>query len=167
MKSQLEGRSLLPLLQAKAGENIAWPDRTLFTHVGRWGNMLKGVDPEVGKFAQTSVRTARWHLVSGSPIPQSGQKAGGKKAKNVKAAAPAPQSPAEIKHAPANWQLFDLSVDYGETTDVAAQHPEVVADLIARHDVWWKECRPLMVNENVAGPAENPFKVMYREQMGR
>jgi hypothetical protein len=24
-----------------------------------------------------------------------------------------------------------------------------------------------MVNENVAGPAENPFKVMYRQQMGR
>jgi len=113
------------------------------------------------------VRTARWHLVSASPIPQSGQKAGGKKAKNVKAAAPAPQSPAEIKQAPANWQLFDLSVDYGEITDVAAQHPEVVADLIARHDAWWKECRPLMVNENVAGPAENPFKVMYRQQMGK
>ena len=62
---------------------------------------------------------------------------------------------------------LDLSVDYGETTDVAAQHPEVVKDLIARHDAWWKECRPLMVNENVAGPAENPFKVMYREQTGK
>ena len=167
MKSQLEGRSLLPLLTAKPGQDVAWADRTLITHVGRWGNMVKGVDPEVGKFSQTSVRTARWHLVSASPIPQSGQKAGGKKAKNVKAAAPAPQSPAEIKQAPANWQLFDLSVDYGEITDVAAQHPEVVADLIARHDAWWKECRPLMVNENVAGPAENPFKVMYRQQMGR
>ena len=44
---------------------------------------------------------------------------------------------------------------------------EVVADLIAKHDAWWKECRPLMVNENVAGPAENPFKVMYREQTGK
>ena len=167
MKSQMEGRSLVPLLTAKVGQDVAWADRTLITHVGRWGNMVKGIDPEVGKYAQTSVRTARWHLVSASPIPQSGQKAGGKKAKNVKAAAPAPQSPAEIKQAPANWQLFDLSVDYGETTDVAAQHPEVVADLIARHDAWWKECRPLMVNENVAGPAENPFKVMYREQTGK
>ena len=55
----------------------------------------------------------------------------------------------------------------GETTDVAAQHPTVVADLIAKHDAWWKECRPLMVNENAVGPAENPFKVMYREQMGK
>ena len=84
--------------------------------------------------------------------------------------APAKKAPAtttEIKPAPANWQLFDLSVDYGETTDVAARHPEVVKDLIARHDAWWKECRPLMVNEDVVGPAENPFKVMYRQQMGR
>jgi hypothetical protein len=24
-----------------------------------------------------------------------------------------------------------------------------------------------MVNENVQGPAENPFKVMYREQTGK
>jgi len=39
--------------------------------------------------------------------------------------------------------------------------------LIARHEAWWKECRPLMVNENVAGPAENPFKVMYRQQVGK
>jgi arylsulfatase len=167
MKSQIEGRSLVPLLTAKVGQDIAWPDRTLFTHVGRWGNMVKGVDPEVGKYAQTSVRTARWHLVSAAPIPQPGQKAGGKKGKNPKSVAPVPQSPADIKPAQANWQLFDLSVDYGETTDVAGQHPEVVADLIAKHDTWWKECRPLMVNENVAGPAENPFKVLYREQQGK
>jgi arylsulfatase len=161
MKAQLEGRSLVPLLTAKVGENIAWPDRTLFTHVGRWGNMVKGVDPEVGKYAQTSVRTARWHLVSAGNAAGPGAKGKGKAAKK------APQKPADFTQAPANWQLFDLSADYGETTDVAAHHPEVVKDLIARHDAWWKECRPLMVNENVAGPAENPFKVMYREQMGK
>ena len=161
MTAQLEGRSLLPLLQAKVGADIAWPDRTLVTHVGRWGNMVKNVDPEVGRYAGTSVRTTRWHLVStGAPV------AGAAKGKG-KAAKKAPQSPADFKQSPANWQLFDLSADYGETTDVAAQHPEVVNDLIARHDAWWKECRPLMVNENVAGPAENPFKVLYREQTGK
>ena len=159
MKAQLEGRSLMPLLTAKVGENIAWADRTLVTHVGRWGNMVKGVDPEVGKYAQTSVRTARWHLVSAGPAAAA--KGKGKATKK----APAPAT--EIKPAPANWQLFDLSSDYGETTDVATQHPEVVTDLIARHEAWWKECRPLMVNENVEGPAENPFKVLYRQQMGK
>jgi arylsulfatase len=154
MKAQIEGRSLLPLLTAQVGQDIAWPDRTLFTHVGRWN----GSDPEVGRYVQTSVRTARWHLVS----PGSGANAGKGKAKAApkgEAAGAAPVRP--------NWQLFDLGVDYGETTDVAAQHPEVVGELVAKHDAWWKECRPLMVNEGVKGPAENPFKVMYREQMGK
>ncbi|MFM8550495.1 MAG: arylsulfatase [Verrucomicrobiota bacterium] len=159
MKSQLEGRSLLPLLTAKPGQDIAWPDRTLFTHVGRWGNMLKGVDPEVGKYAQTSVRTIRWHLVSAVNAGNAAKGKGKAAKKSAPEGAPAVAMP--------NWQLFDLSVDYGETTDVAAQHPEVVADLIARHDAWWKECRPLMVNENVAGPAENPFKVLYQAQVGK
>jgi arylsulfatase len=159
MKSQLEGRSLMPLLTAKPGQDIAWADRTLITHVGRWGNMAKGVDPEVGRYAQTSVRTARWHLVSAANV---GNAAKGK-GKTAKKAAPE----GALVAARPNWQLFDLSADYGETTDVAAQHPEVVADLIAKHDAWWKECRPLMVNENVAGPAENPFKVLYRAQVGK
>jgi arylsulfatase A-like enzyme len=154
MKAQIEGRSLLPLLTAKAGQDIAWPDRTLFTHVGRWN----GSDPEVGRYVQTSVRTARWHLVSAGNGANAG-KGKAKAATKGEAAGAAPVRP--------NWQLFDLGVDYGETTDVAAQHPEVVRELIAKHDAWWKECRPLMVNEGVKGPDENPFKVMYREQMGK
>ena len=154
MKAQIEGRSLLPLLTAKVGQDVAWPDRTLFTHVGRWN----GSDPEVGRYVQTSVRTARWHLVSAGNGANAG-KGKAKAATKAEAAGAAPVRP--------NWQLFDLGVDYGETTDVAAQHPEVVRELIAKHDAWWKECRPLMVNEGVKGPAENPFKVMYREQMGK
>ncbi len=154
MKAQIEGRSLLPLLTAKAGQDVAWPDRTLFTHVGRWN----GSDPEVGRYVQTSVRTARWHLVSAGNGANAG-KGKAKAATKGEAAGAAPVRP--------NWQLFDLGVDYGETTDVAAQHPEVVRELIAKHDAWWKECRPLMVNEGVKGPDENPFKVMYREQMGK
>ncbi len=154
MKAQIEGRSLLPLLTAKVGQDVAWPDRTLFTHVGRWN----GSDPEVGRYVQTSVRTARWHLVSAGNGANAG-KGKAKAATKGEAAGAAPVRP--------NWQLFDLGVDYGETTDVAAQHPEVVRELIAKHDAWWKECRPLMVNEGVKGPDENPFKVMYREQMGK
>jgi arylsulfatase A-like enzyme len=154
MKAQIEGRSLVPLLTAKVGQDIAWPDRTLFTHVGRWN----GSDPEVGRYVQTSVRTARWHLVSAGNGANAG-KGKAKAAPKGEAAGAAPVRP--------NWQLFDLGADYGETTDVAAQHPEVVRELVAKHDAWWKECRPLMVNEGVKGPAENPFKVMYREQMGK
>lgn len=55
--AQVEGRSLLPLLE-KA--DATWADRTLFTHVGRWAPRTS---PETGKYMNCSVRTARWHLV--------------------------------------------------------------------------------------------------------
>lgn len=55
---QVEGRSLVPLLQNPKAD---WDDRTLFTHVGRWP---KGAKPDDYKYAGCSVRTKRWHLVS-------------------------------------------------------------------------------------------------------
>lgn len=58
VKKQVEGRSLMPLLQNPKAE---WADRTLFTHVGRWP---KGAKVNDYKYAGCSVRTTRWHLVS-------------------------------------------------------------------------------------------------------
>ncbi|CAN5587545.1 arylsulfatase [soil metagenome] len=58
VKTQVEGRSLLPLLKDPSS---AWPDRTLFTHVGRWP---KGTNPALSKYRECSVRTPRWQLVS-------------------------------------------------------------------------------------------------------
>lgn len=60
VREQVEGRSLAPLLLDPQAE---WPDRTLFTHVGRWPKAAK-VDDH--KRDGCSVRTARWHLVSTS-----------------------------------------------------------------------------------------------------
>ena len=62
VQSQVEGRSLVPLLQ---DPHAPWPDRTLFTHLGRWP---KGDDPHKSKFSQCSVRTPRWHLVSDAKL---------------------------------------------------------------------------------------------------
>ena len=58
VQSQWEGRSLVPLL---ANPAAPWPDRTLFTHLGRWP---KNSDPSEAKYRICAVRTARWHLVS-------------------------------------------------------------------------------------------------------
>ena len=60
VKSQVEGRSLVPLLR---NPGAPWPDRTLFTHVGRWP---RGTPPADFKYAACSVRTPNWHLVSAS-----------------------------------------------------------------------------------------------------
>jgi arylsulfatase len=58
VRAQVEGRSLVPLLKKASAP---WPDRTLFTHLGRWP---KGSDPALAKFKNCAVRDPRWHLVS-------------------------------------------------------------------------------------------------------
>ncbi len=58
VRSRLEGRSLVPLLADPEGP---WPERTLFTHVGRWP---KGMRPAGWKYRACSVREPRWQLVS-------------------------------------------------------------------------------------------------------
>lgn len=56
-----DGRSLVPLLLE---ENPVWPDRFLFTHVGRWP-AGKAADH---KFSQCSVRSARFRLVNNTEL---------------------------------------------------------------------------------------------------
>ncbi len=65
-----------------------------------------------------------------------------------------------------NTELYDLKADPGETTNVIAQHPDVVARLRASYDQWWNDVQPLLVNENVTGPAINPFQTLYYRQFG-
>jgi arylsulfatase A-like enzyme len=55
---KLDGRSLVPLLKDPA--SAAWPDRFLFTHVGRWA---RGKAAE-SKYAKCAVRTERFRLVN-------------------------------------------------------------------------------------------------------
>jgi len=56
--AQVEGRSLVPLLNDAGAD---WPDRTLFTHVGRWHYRAS---PETARYRMAAVRTTQWHLVS-------------------------------------------------------------------------------------------------------
>lgn len=65
-----------------------------------------------------------------------------------------------------NKELYDLQADPGETTDVSAAHPEVVAKLSAAYDDWWKDVQPLLVNENAVGPKINPLKEAFWKQFG-
>lgn len=65
-----------------------------------------------------------------------------------------------------NEELYDLKADPGETKNVISEHPEVAAELSAAYDKWWQEVQPMLVNENVLGPAINPFQKLYYEQFG-
>ncbi len=62
-------------------------------------------------------------------------------------------------------QLFDLLADPGQKTDVAARHPGVVKEMRSAYDKFWKEARPLMVNEQAPMSKTRPFHVWFKEQM--
>jgi arylsulfatase len=63
-----------------------------------------------------------------------------------------------------NGALFDLETDPGQTADVATAHPETVQAMTAAFDRFWKEARPLMVNETVPPSRVRPFWSAYRKQ---
>jgi arylsulfatase A-like enzyme len=136
---KLEGRSLVPLLK---DPKATWPDRTLFTHVGRWDR----VKAPLWKYRNASVRNARFNLVS---VPTAAQ-----------------VTAAGTKPVPAAWALYDLKADPSEMTDVAARNPDVVRTLTNAYEQWWDSVQPDLVNETAPIPSANPFKVLYWKQFG-
>ena len=42
----------------------------------------------------------------------------------------------------------------------------MVARLGQAYDSWWQSVQPDLVNENLDGPQENPFKAAFRKQFG-
>ena len=62
-------------------------------------------------------------------------------------------------------ELYDISRDPYESTNVIDQHPKVVTRLQKAYDNWWKATLPLMVNENVPYAPEQPQKTRYEKQL--
>ena len=65
-----------------------------------------------------------------------------------------------------NKELYDLTADPGEKTNVIEQHPEAIAKLRAAYEAWWTDVQPMLVNEDATGPKMNPFKELYFKQFG-
>jgi hypothetical protein len=53
----------------------------------------------------------------------------------------------------------------GTGTEAAAQ-PDVVQRLAATYAAWWQSVQPDLVNENIDGPAENPFRIAFQAEFG-
>lgn len=67
-----------------------------------------------------------------------------------------------------NKELYDIAVDPGETKDVSANYPEVVAQIRMRYDRWWEKTLPLMVNEGLTTQRRQksyPLAERYKEQI--
>lgn len=61
-------------------------------------------------------------------------------------------------------QLFDMTLDPGQTTDVAGEHPELVEQMRTAYDAWWRETVPMMVNEDAPMSPTRPFHVLFEQQ---
>jgi arylsulfatase len=138
---QVEGRSLLPLLDNHGAE---WSDRYLFTHKGRWKT---GQDPNEFQWVNYAVRSQRFRLVGG---------AGGTWITR-------PQGPGG-KRINRKDALYDMVADPGQTKNVIDQHPEVAAGMKAAYEKFWSEARPLMVNEEVPMSPTRPYHVLFEKQ---
>jgi arylsulfatase A-like enzyme len=119
---QVEGRSLLPLIESGDAE---WSDRYLFTHKGRWKT---GQEPNDHQWKGFAVRNQQYRFVE-------------------------------------NNALYDMQEDPGQTTNIMDEHPEIVREMRAVYDTWWKKTRPMMVNEGVPMSPTRPFHVLYEKQM--
>ena len=70
------------------------------------------------------------------------------------------------KNKPDAWELYDIDSDPSEEHDIAAEHQDVVHRLATTYEKWWESVQPDLVNEDVDGPPENPFKTAYWKQFG-
>jgi arylsulfatase A-like enzyme len=63
-------------------------------------------------------------------------------------------------------ELYDMESDRGQTRNVAAENPEVVARLTAAYEEWWESIQPAFdppVAIHVGSPAENPTVLCYHD----
>jgi len=122
LKKQVDGRSLLPLIENPEAD---WADRYLFSQRARWKT---GSEPNDHMWKAFSVRNQRYRLVGEA--------------------------------------LFDMEKDPGQKVNIAKEKPALIKKMRDAYEIFWKEARPLMVNEKVPMSPVRPYHVWYREQMG-
>ena len=60
--------------------------------------------------------------------------------------------------------LYDMKKDPNQTTNILEDHPTVVAEMRAAYAQFWKEARPLMVNETAKMSPTKPYHVLFNKQ---
>ena len=66
-------------------------------------------------------------------------------------------------------ELYDIQADPGQQTDVAADHPDVVARLRQAHERWWEEIEPGLGEYcpiSLGSDAENPTRLCAMDVLG-
>ena len=141
VKTMLDGKSLVPLLEGKPGGDV-YNDRYLMTHRARWTT-----SPDAHKEAYAAVRWKTYNMVTYN------FNCAPKRCKDCQKRVTQKQWAYSAKNMKYHfkltkgWELYDLSKDPGQKKNIAADHKDIMAKMKAEFDAWWTEVRPLMINE--------------------
>ena len=114
--------------------NAGWKDRYIFFHQGRWNK--KGAP-------------GRWGRGNCDPDKSKYQR---------------------FAVRSENWRLvnkttlYNISKDPSEKHNVIDKHPEVAAKMLKAYEAWWKQVRPMMVNEDAPLDSGKPFIEQFNKQ---
>ena len=119
----LDGVNLLPLLR---NSSAAWPDRTLFF---QWDS-----GQEARRGHAFAVRNQRYKLVQANGMDAPNQK----HIRDRYAELCRWQGRGDLTiEGPPRYELFDIASDPGETKDLAAECPEIVAEMRKQYEAWF------------------------------
>ncbi len=149
LQSQLEGYSLLPLLETEAP--ISWNDnRMLYHHVARWPSGLA----ESHKYAMVSARKGDYLLVRSAPCGDPACEDFQSQCTTLRAVYKGLTTTTYANGSAqmhwgatpmGHWALYNVKADPGCQQDLSKTHPELAASMAAAYDGWWDEIYPDML----------------------
>ena len=150
LQSELEGFSLVPLLEAKGP--VSWhDDRMLFHHVARWPNGMA----ESHKYAMCAVRQGNRLLLRSRPCddPTCTPKVRGNQCHALRSVEKGAAKLIYTDNArfhwgvsPADeWVLFDVKKDPACRKDLSRRERKLAASMAAAYDRWWDDVYPDMI----------------------
>lgn len=141
-RATFDGRSLAPLLK---DPNTTWQPRNLFFQQSRPDP--QGID-EPRLFTHCAARSQQYKIVMSAKDPK----------QTYTRATPEGET-----------ELFDISVDPGEKDNIAAKHPEIVADLRRAYETWFRDVTAGIqdpVRIHLGAKAANPVTLTPQDLRG-
>jgi len=151
MLRELDGVSLLPLLENPEADWSEHDDRKIFIHVGRWAGGMASLSAHT----QAAVRWKNYILARREPSadPEGLSKKDRNAANNVLVLLQQGKNVGTytkdslyhwgLTH---GWELYDVFTDPGCRNNRADQMPETVAELSKAYDSWWNEVLPMLIS---------------------
>jgi len=156
LQPQLEGYSLLPLLE---GRGWSHDNRRLYQHVARWPSGMAADH----KYAMAGVRQGDYLLMQSRPCdrPDCTPEVRGDQCATLRASEKGVTSAVytatnALFHwgvtPPGQWALFDTKKDPACQSDLAASQPDRAKAMAAAYDQWWDDVYPVMVERGGDAP---------------